>query len=174
MTGGKNQNNPILVILCALGLIGFLLLVIYPNHRALKGCDRQIAALNGEIALRQALAPTYGKLVEQTRRVPSTSLALPSETVLDIQDTGDLTRIFQDVAVAAGLTLVSIRPDAQTADRRQGRLRVEVSFRGDFLNFQPLLKTILGRSFVDRIESIQVQGASVNQRITLSVVLYHR
>jgi len=174
MTNTKNQSSPILVILCAFGLLAFLVLVIYPNYRTMKDYDRQISALNGEIALRQALSPIYSKLVDQARITPTTQLKSPKKKALDMENTGRLAQIFQDIANNAELTLESVIPDAQTVDQGKGRLMVEVVFQGEFLNVQPLINTIAEQSFVDRIHKIQVRNAEENKRINLSVSLLHR
>ncbi|MBC2713344.1 MAG: hypothetical protein HGJ94_20805 [Desulfosarcina sp.] len=174
MAAPKNQSNPILVIICAFGLLAFLLVVIYPNYRTISEYDRQISALNGEIALRQAIAPIYGKLVEKARITPSTQLKSPKKTALDMEKAGRLTQIFQDIAKTAGLTLESVIPDAQAFDQNTGRLLVDVVFRGDFLNVQPLINTIGEQSFVDRLQKIQVRTAKENKWIKLSVSLLHR
>jgi hypothetical protein len=174
MADTKNQSSPILVILCAFGLIAFLVLVIYPNYRSMNDFDRQISALNGEIALRQALSPIYAKLVDQSRIAPSAQLKSPEKTALDIGNTGRLTQLFQRIAATAGLTLESVTPDAQSFDQRSGRLMIEAVFRGDFLNVQPLIYTIVEQSFVDRIHTIQVRCAEENKWIKLTVSLLHR
>ena len=174
MADTKNQSSPILVILCAFGLLAFLVLVIYPNHRNMKDYDRQISVLNGEIALRQALSPIYAKLVYQARIAPSTQLKSPEKTALDIENTGRLAQIFQNIANTTGLTLESVTPDAQTFDQGNGLLMIEIVFRGDFLNVQPLINNIVEQSFVDRIHNIQVRCAEENKWIKLSVSLLHR
>ncbi|MEE4113153.1 MAG: hypothetical protein V2I40_10085 [Desulfobacteraceae bacterium] len=174
MADKKHQSSPILVSLCAIGLLAFLALVIYPNYRSMQDYDRQISALNGEIALRQALSPIYRKLVDQARIAPSTRLTSPEKKALDMEDAGRLAQIFQAIADTAGLTLESVIPDAQTVDQGNGRLMVEVVFRGEFLNVQPLINTIVEQSFVDRIHNIQVRCAEENKWISLSVSLLHR
>lgn len=161
------------MILCVLGLLVFLSLVIYPNYRNMREYDRRISALNGEIALRQALAPIYRRLVEKARIAPSTQLKLPEKTVLDMDTTGRLTQIFQNIAKTAGLTLESVIPDAQTVDQGNGHLLVDVVFRGEFLNVQTLINTIVEQSFVDRIYKIQVRNTEENKWIKLSVSLLH-
>ena len=174
MANIKNQSNPILVILCALGLLAFLILVTYPNYRETKDYDRQISALNEEIALRQALAPIYRELVDRARTAPSLQLKAPEKTSLDMENTGRLAQIFQNIANTAGLSLESVTPDAQTFDQGSRLLMVEVIFRGEFLNVQPLINTIVEQSFVDRIHTIQVRCAEENKWINLSVSLLHR
>ncbi len=173
MADPKNQSSPILVILCILGLFAFLFLVIYPNFRSIREYERQITALNGEIALRQALVPIYRKLVKKARIAPSTQLKLPEKIALDMKDTGRLTQIFQDIAKTAGLTLESVIPDTQSFDKGNGYLLVAVVFRGDFLNVQSLINTIVEQPFVDRIYKIQVRNAEENKWIQLSVSLLH-
>lgn len=173
MAHPKKQSSPILVILCVLGLLAFLLLVIYPNYRNMREYDRQISTLNGEIVLRQALAPIYRKLVEKARISPSTQLKSPEKKVLDIKNTLRLTQIFQNIAKTADLRLESVIPDAQAFDQGNGRLLVEVVFRGDYLNVQPLINTIVEQSFVDRVHKIQVRNTEGNKWIKLSVSLLH-
>jgi hypothetical protein len=174
MADTKQQSSPILVILCALGLIAFMFLVIYPNYRSMQEYDRQISLLNEEIAMRQSLAPIYGKLIEKVHMAPSMQLKSPEKTMVDIKDAGRLTRIFQDIAQTAGLALESVIPDAQAFEQRNGRLTVDVVFSGQFLNVRPLIHTIVEQSFVDRIERIQVKNADADKWVKLSVSLNHR
>ncbi len=105
--------------------------------------------------------------------VPSALLKSPEKTALDIGNTGRLTLIFQNIANTAGLTLESVTPDAQTFDQGNGLLMVDVIFRGEFLNVQPLINTIVEQSFVDRVHKIQVRCAEDNKWIKLSVSLLH-
>jgi hypothetical protein len=170
----KNQSSPILVILCTIGLLAFLLLVIYPNYRNMKEYDRQISALKREIALRQSLAPLYAKLIEKVRIAPSVALSLPDKTKLDIENASRLTQLFQTIAQHTDLTLESVTPDAQAVEQGDGRLKIDVVFRGDFLNVQPLINTIVEKSFVERIVGIQIQSTERNKWIKLSVSLLHR
>jgi hypothetical protein len=169
----KNQGSPIPVILCALGLLAFLLTVIYPNYLTMKDYDRQISVIDKEIVLRQTLAPIYGQLIERARMAPSTQLRTPEKTALDIGNTSRLTQIFENIANSAGLRLESVTPDAQTLDQGNGLLMVEVIFRGDFLNVQPLINTVVEQSFVERIHQIHVRCDENDKWIKLSVSLLH-
>jgi hypothetical protein len=173
MADSKNQSSPILVILCTLGLLAFLLLVIYPNYRIMKDYDRQISGLKEEIALRQSLAPLYGKLIKKVRIAPSTQLTSPEPTSLDIKHPGRLTQVFQEIAQTAGLEIESVVPDAQAFKQGSGRIAVDVVFRGDFLSVQPLVHTILEQPFVDRIQGIQIQRMEKGKWINLSVSVFH-
>lgn len=173
MTDSKKQSSPILVILCALGLLAFLLLVIYPNYRSMQEYDRQIASLNEEIVLRHSLAPIYGMLIERIRMAPPVQLTSPQKTKLDIKNTGRLTQIFQEIAQTAGLELESVIPDTQAYVPGNGHLTVDIVFRGTFLKVQPLINTIVEQSFVDRIDRIQVKNAEKNKWVRLSVSIHH-
>ena len=174
MADAKQQSSPILVILCALGLVAFMLLVIYPNYRSIQEYNRQISLLNEEIAMRQSLGPIYGMLIEKVHMAPSTQLKSPEKTMVDIKNAGRLTRIFQDIAQAASLALESVIPDAQAFEKGNGRLTVDVVFRGQFLNVQSLINTIVEQSFVDRIQRIQIKNAEADTWVKLSVSLNHR
>ncbi|MFO7715686.1 MAG: hypothetical protein R6V78_14690 [Desulfosarcina sp.] len=174
MADRKNQNSPVLVIICALGLLAFLLVVIYPNYRALKTYDRQIATTNAEIALRQTLAPIYRELIERVRLAPATRLKVVEKSSLDRADTGRLTQIFEAIAESACLTLESVVPDAQAFAQGDGRLQVDVVFRGDFLNIQTLINTLVEHAFVERILNIHLNSTQENKWIKLSVALLHR
>lgn len=173
MADFKNQSSPVLVILCGLGLIAFLLLVIYPNYRRMQEYDHQISLLNEEIVLRQSLAPIYGQLIEKSRIAPAIQLKLPEKKTLDIQHAGLLTRVFQDIARTAGLDLESVVPEARAYEQGSGHLTVDVVFRGDFLKVQSLINTIVGQPFVDRIQRIQFKNDD-KKRIQLSVSINHR
>jgi hypothetical protein len=175
MADSKSQrSSPILVVLCALGLVAFLILVIYPNDRTLSKYDRQISDLKREIALRQALAPLYKRLVEKLQIVPPNQLVTQEKTTLDIENTGRLTQIFQEIATETNLSLESVIPDAQAFNQITGQLLVEVVFRGDFLNVQPLINTIGKRSYVDHIRRLQVRATGENKRIGLTISLFHQ
>jgi hypothetical protein len=113
--------------------------------------------------LRQTLAPIYSQLIEKARIAPSTQLTSPEKTALDIGNTGRLAQIFQHIAKTAGMTLESVTPDAQSVDQGNGLLMVEVIFRGEFLNVQPLINTIVGQSFVDRIQGVKSTCAALKR-----------
>ncbi len=174
MADTAKQSSPVPIILCALGLLAFLLAVIYPNYRSLRAYDRQIVLLKDEIALRQALAPIFRQLIEKALIAPSTQLKRPEKKMLDIENTGRLTLIFQEIAKISDMTLESVVPDAQALDQDNGRLLVEVVFRGAFANLQPLINTIVEHAVVDRIEKIHIRNTEENKWIKLSVSVLRR
>ncbi|PID40759.1 MAG: hypothetical protein CR984_01515 [Proteobacteria bacterium] len=175
MSNSKGQNNPILVVVCALGLFAFMVLVIYPNYRTLAEQDRQIAALNEEITLRRSLAPIYQKLVKKVRISPSAQLKIPQRKALNTDDTTRLTGLFQGIAATADLVLESVIPDVRDLNQAEGRLKVDVVFRGAFLNLQTLINTIAAQGYVDRIETIQVRSDNSSKKwIQLTVSLFHQ
>ena len=175
MPSSKNQNSPILVIVCGLGLLAFMLLVIYPNYTTLVDQDRQIAALNEEIALRQSLAPIYEMLMEKVRISPSTHLKSPPKEILSTDDTIRLTSLFERIGATADLALESVIPDVRDMNQPDGRLKVDVVYRGAFLNLQSLINAIAEQGYVDRIETIQVRSDTVSQKsIQLTVSLFQQ
>jgi hypothetical protein len=175
MSNPKNQNSPVLVIICALGLFAFMILVIYPNHQTLVDQDRQIAAITEEIALRQSLAPIYQKLIEKVRIAPSITLTSPPKTSLNTDDTSRLTTVFHQMASTADLTVESVIPNVQGLDQADGRLNVDVVFRGAFLNLQTLINTVAEQGYVDRIETIEVRSDGDGGKwIKLTLSLFHQ
>jgi len=169
----KKQSNPILVILCALGVVAFLLLVIYPNYARLNDIDGQIAALKDDIAVRQSLAPIFKTLIEKARVKPSEHLIAPTPSSLDRNDAVRLSLIFKDIAAAVNMRLDSITPDSQAYDRDSGRLLVDVVFTGGYSDIQALINTIAATAFVEEIHGIDIRCAGAKKRIGLSIALFY-
>lgn len=173
MTDNKKQSNPILVILCALGVVAFLLFVIYPNYTRLQEFDRQIASLTDDITVRQSLAPVFKTLVQKARIEPSNLLIAPAPSTLDRNDTGRLTTLFQDIAASANMRLISITPDSQVYERASGRLLVDVVFIGSYSDIQVLINRIAAKAFVEEIHGIDIRCAENEKRIDLSIALFY-
>jgi hypothetical protein len=68
----------------------------------------------------------------------------------------------------------SVIPDARAFEPGDGRLAVDIVFRGDFLRVRPLINAILELSFVDRIQGVQIQSTEADRWINLSVSVFHR
>ena len=173
MMENKKQSNPILVILCALGVVAFLLFVIYPNYARLKDIDGQITTLRDDIAVRQSLAPLFKTLIEKARITPSEHLIVPTPSSLDRNDAGRLSIIFKEVAAASNMRLESVTPDSQAYDRDSGRLLVDVVFTGGYSNIQGLINTIAAKAFVEEIHGIDVRRAETEKRIGLAITLFY-
>ncbi|BBO80078.1 hypothetical protein [Desulfosarcina ovata] len=174
MTVSKNQNSPILVVLCAFGLAAFLVLVIYPNYRTLKEVDRKITALNEEIVSRQTLVPIYARLMQKAGNVISSHLKAPEQSSLALAETARLAELFQEIADPTGMTLESVVPDAEAVTPRAERLRVDVAFGGNFLPMQALIDAIAAQPFVDRIDAISITNENTKKRISLALTLFLR
>ena len=167
----------IFIGICALGILGFLLLVIYPNHVAENALDEKALEVRMKVEEQKALSPIYKRLRQIQRDSKETdSLKLdlkrrkgPSEPV-DI----DRTRShLENLARDNRLVAEQIEPDVATILDDSGRLKIAVSVTGRYGAFREFMVEMTDQlPSLESIESLQIQRVPNTRDHRLTLIIW--
>ena len=90
---------------------------------------------------------------------------------LKIEDLAELPEVFETLARASDLELVSVTPQVRSLQNGREMLRVDARMRGEFLTFNILLNRLNEMQFVESIESLTIDVTDLGQEMSLSAWL---
>ncbi|MFC1813290.1 type 4a pilus biogenesis protein PilO [Thermodesulfobacteriota bacterium] len=159
--------------ICGGMVLAFILLAIYPYHKALGSMDMEIQKINAKIDEQKILHPVFQELLKRSRIKEPTSLTLPKKEILSRADTGKILSIFQEIAQRSNLEIKSVQPDVEALIDNSEHLMVDVVMTGAFFDFRNFFLQLGGLPYLKHIERFQIKTEEnvreINLRIWLSL-----
>jgi hypothetical protein len=144
-------------VICLGGIIGFVMLSIFPTHRAIVTTDKKIAALTEKVEEQKVLYPLFKDLLEKSKSETPSQLPFPKSAKLSKEETEDISSFFQELARQNGFSVETIVPDVVSLTDGSGYLMLDAVLRGEFLKFRNLLLQLGEIPYLEKIESIQIR-----------------
>lgn len=157
------------IVICAGGILGFILLAIFPGYRALHATDQKIATLQAQIDEQNAMHPLFQDLLKRAKTETPSRLPFPKKTKLPRDETTDISASFQRLAMQNQFTVQSIVPDVVSLTDGSGMLMLDMVLRGRFADFRRLLLQLGEIPYLERIESIGIQTVENTKQFNLKV-----
>jgi len=135
-------RNLIFILLCISGILGFFLLVIYPNQRRAESLDRKIEGVRIQIEEQKIFMPMYEQLRKMQRAAKESAtdtLPLHKGKVAGAGDTHEIRAQIQQAAEGSRLAVVAIEPDVETIIGNTGKLRVSIVVAGGYSDLREFL-----------------------------------
>ena len=158
------------LVICLVGLAAFILLFIWPDHRAIKKQEAAIVELNRTIQIQGVLTPVYKDLSAKAR-FEKPALPFPDRKPLDRGEIGKLSGLFKDMAEQSGLTFAALTPRADSMPDAGGDMELDVSVAGEFYDLRKFMVAIGGLPYLERTEWLQVSGAETVKNMNLKLWL---
>ena len=117
LTSYLPAHSLIFILVCIAGILGFLLLTVYPNQRKAYALDRKINTVRTEIEEQKIFMPMYTQLRQiqkSAKQAESADLPLHVEKTGGIESPFQARRQIQQIAESAGMTVEVIEPDVDT------------------------------------------------------------
>lgn len=157
------------IVICLGGILGFILLAIFPSHRALNDSEKQITKLQEQIEEQKMLHPLFHDLLKRSKVETPSRLPFPKKAKLSRDETGDISSFFQELAVRNQFKVESIVPDMVSLTDGSGHLMLDTILKGSFVNFRRLLLQLGEIPYLERIESIQIRTVEDIKEFRLKV-----
>ena len=161
----KNKQLPIsgksltVILLCAGGLLAFVLLAILPFQRSLDRMDREITAKTTELKERKELFPLYRDLVSRLQQKEERSLPFPEPGALAMEHLDGFLKNFRETVRNQGMEPVSITPDFKSMPKDSNMLQVAVLLKGGFPALRKVLIELGREPALRHLEEIQINSA---------------
>ena len=151
------------------GILGFILLAIFPSYRAIIATDRKIEMLQEKIEEQEALYPLFQELLKKSQRQTPSQLPFPKKAKLSREETGEISNFFQGLAQKNNFKVESIVPDVVSLTNGSGYLMLDATLKGGFLFFRRLLLQLGEIPYLEHIESIQIRTVGHDKEFRLKV-----
>ena len=159
------------LLICAGGLLAFILLVIYPQRTSLAEADMEIQALKARIEEQKILYPVFQDLLKKARFKGTAGLPFPEKGRLKRDETDKIASKFRNIAQKSQLTLVDINSDIESLIDNSGYLKLYMVLEGDFFALRNFLLNLGELPYLEHIERIQISSAPKTKTINLKIWL---
>lgn len=144
---------------------------ILPATRDLRRTKNDIEKLQQNLERQEILLPIHFQLQKQKNQLLPEGISAHRVEALKVEDLDGLPRVFEGLAGLSKVKLISVTPQARSLEGDRELLRVDTLMRGEFENFQLLLKRLNEMSMLETIESLAINVDELGPEIRLSVWL---
>lgn len=165
---GKNIRY---FLICAVGILCFVGLGIYPRQKSIGNLDTETGKLETQIKAQKILLPVFKALLKRAGVKAPADLPFPEKAKLDRSKLAMISNAFRQIAKISGLQLIHVAPNLKTLVDGSGFLSVNVHLSGDFFDFRDFLIRMQGIPCLKHIERVQIQPAEGVKEFRLKVCL---
>lgn len=170
----KISTNPLaqsllIFLICAVGILAFLLLIIYPSQKASADLDRDIETLNARIEEQRILTPVFHSLFKRAKMGPSSELPSPEKAKLTHGDMNTISTAFQEIAASHNLKLEEIATDVNSMIEETGYMVMRLRLSGDFYKFREFLIDIGTIPSLAHIEEVNISSSKKSRELQLKI-----
>ena len=159
------------LLICAVGLFGMLLFVVFPYHRALQRATAQGDELRVQLEEQRSLYPLFVRYLNELRRAPPEGLDMLPVQHLSRDAASNVYGLLQDLAGPFDLTVTELMPDPETLFNADDRFMVDVAMVGPFASLQPFLRQVSGLPYLAHIERVQLRPVEGQRELRLRLWL---
>jgi hypothetical protein len=159
------------LMICTGGILGFILLAIYPYQRYLVSLDTDIKTIEAQIEEQEILNPIYHKLLKQISLKEGRVLPNPQKGKLESDKVAEISSVFEEKARSSHTDLISVVPDITSLVEAPEHLSVSAMLRGSFFDFRNFFIQINKLPYLEHIEEIQIQPAAGTKEMRVKVWL---
>jgi hypothetical protein len=159
----------VLCILCAAGILVFLLFIILPAQRLSAELDREIDGLKSRIEEQKILFPVFKNLFEKSKLPAAGGVTPPTRTKVSREGIAGVPKRLQEMAAAHRLSVREIVPEVNTLMDASNRFLVRLTAGGQFTDLRGFLIELGSLSFFDGIEEIDIRAVEGGEEFGLKI-----
>ena len=146
-------------MICAGGIIAFIILALYPAQKSLSRLDKEIEKTEGQIEEQKILYPIAQEMFRQIMEKETYALPFPESKKLESARMAELPSILEEMAGKCNLDVISIIPDVKSLSEHAGYLSLTAIVKGRFSDLRELIIQIGGLPYLEHIEHITIEPA---------------
>lgn len=148
----------VLCLLCASGLMAFLLFVILPGQRLSDELDRDIDGLRARIEEQKVLSPVFKNLFEKSKQSATQGVPVSPKTKVSREELPGVPKRLQSMAAAHRLSVREIVPEVNTLMDTSNRFLLRMTAAGQFKDLRGFLMDLGSLGYFDSIEEIDIRA----------------
>lgn len=161
----------ILFLICAAGILVFVFLIILPSQQLSAELDQDIIALKERIEEQRILVPIFNGLLAKTTASAPVDLPAPVKVRLTRSEIGKIPKTIQKIAETHGLAVKELTLDVNTVADQSGRVLVNFSARGQFLDFRRFLIGLAALPYFEALDEIEVNAVEGGEEMGLKILM---
>lgn len=155
-----------LIVALLIALFGVL-----PTTQAITATHEEIDVLKADLERQEILLPVWVALQQSKKKSFPEGISVRTVTPLNSEDLDDLRAVFEKLALASQVELISVTTDVDTLEGNTKLVRLDCQLRGDFNNFRATLVELNELPMLQTVESLSIEVAEVGYELNLSVWL---
>ena len=164
-------RSSLYLLICISGILGFILLGIYPGKNSSDRLDMEINRLKAQIEVQKIFRPVYKALLKNVRLKDPEVLPFPKKAKLGHDKRDTVPNIFEEMGRRSNLEIVNTVPDVKSLSESPGLLSVNSFMKGNFSDFRNFLTHLGELPYLEHIEKIQIQAAQRHKEFRVRVWL---
>jgi len=164
-------RSSLYLLICVSGILGFILLGIYPDKNSSARLDLEINTLKAQIEAQKIFRPVYKALLKDVRLKDPEVLPFPKKAKLGHDKTDTVPNIFEEMGRRSNLEIVNTVPDVKSLSESPGLLAVNSFLKGNFSDFRNFLIQLGELPYLEHIEKIEIQAAQGHKEFRVRVWL---
>jgi hypothetical protein len=160
-------------LLCSTGILLFVFLGLYPVQSSLNQQDQDMVKMKARIEEQKVLFPLFQELLllGKGQKKDSNLLPAPSKAGLSMDQLGNISILFKNMAREGSLQAVSVTPDVKSLTSDSKRISVLLVVKGDFLKLRTFLFELEKLPYMEHIEEIQIEETGGGKEFRLKTWL---
>ncbi len=167
----STKEKLVIPTLFVMVLLALVILGVFPSSLDVDKTRVSIKELQADLQGQKTLLPIYLSLMERQKKALPEGISVNELQPLKIEDLAELPEVFETLARASDLELVSVTPQVRSLKNGRELLRLDARMRGKFLTVNILLNRLNEMQFVESIESLTIDVTDLGQEMSLSAWL---
>lgn len=171
ISSGSLTQSLVIFVICAVGIVAFWALIIFPSQKTADELDQEIGKLNSRIEEQRILTPVFHNLLERAKMKGLSALPSPEKSKLTYGDMNEISMKFKDIAGRHNLKLDEITTDVNSLMQESGYLVMRLQLSGDFFDIRKFLVDIGSIPSLEHIEEINIRSGKESKELILKIWL---
>ncbi len=169
----KLQSQSItLILIFGVGILSYIMLVIYPNYISLIDMDMEIKSLNARLEEQKVLFPVFKDIFKKAQISNKMDLPFTNKEKLSREDTEIIPIIIKKATQKGNIKLESIVTDVESAIGDSAHLRIDISLKGGFLDLRKFLLKLNKLPYLEHIEKIRIQSEKKSHELQCDLKIW--
>jgi len=156
------------LLICGGGILGIILLTIYPQHKSLGQLDKEIKKIENQIEEQEIAYPIYKDLLKQAKLKEHGGVSLPEKAKLERDKIDGVLSLLEEIAKQSNMELVSVVPDVRSLTDGSGVFSVSTQLKGSFFDFRNFLLRLGKIPFLELIQEIRIKAVEGGKEFGLT------
>ena len=165
----------VFIILCSLGILGFILL-IFLNQKADDVLDTRIKQIQLKTEERKVLTPLYDQLkraLQTSEQIQAVDLPFSKSEKLNHLDMQLVQSTFNTIIQESGLKTEKIEPDLTSIIDDSDHIRIHTAMTGDFMDFRTVMLRLCEQiPSIKHIQQMQIEPIEDTEQLRLSMEIW--
>jgi hypothetical protein len=158
-------------LVCAAGILVFIVLIILPSKKTAAELDRDIEELSARIEEQRILTPVFHSLLKRAKIEAPSGLPATEKAKLTYGDMNAISTLFQEISQRHNLKLEEITTDVSSLKEGSEYLVMRLRLTGDFFNFREFLIDLGSIPSLEHVEEIKIRSIQAARELRLKLWL---